>query len=219
MNTESKLTKNQTKTFGPVFYREHGQDLQIVATVSYDDKFGNGHNSFSITADIKTKSGRDVAGGCCHEEIAKHFPQLAPLIKWNLCSSDGPMHYPGNAVYMAGTKDCNGLEKGEFRQHLSRGHHQANGVPGVPLWELKAPETKEIYSATKPESVTLEWAPYGRTGEGKERKLDNARSCAIWPDATDEDLTAPGLEARLMARLPVLMAEFRAAVESIGFTF
>jgi len=56
-------------------------------------------------------------------------------------------------------------------------------------------------------------------GEGKARELDAARSSAIWPDATDEDLTAPGLEDRLLARLPKLMQEFRAAVESLGFTF
>ena len=34
-----------------------------------------------------------------------------------------------------------------------------------------------------------------------------------------EDLTAPGLEERLLARLPALMAEFRAAVESLGFVW
>jgi hypothetical protein len=32
-------------------------------------------------------------------------------------------------------------------------------------------------------------------------------------------LTAPGLEQRLMDRLPALLAEFKAAVESLGFTF
>lgn len=49
--------------------------------------------------------------------------------------------------------------------------------------------------------------------------LAAARVCAVWPDATDEELTAPGLEDRLMARLPALMAEFKAAVESLGFVY
>ena len=49
--------------------------------------------------------------------------------------------------------------------------------------------------------------------------LNAARSCAIWPDATDEELTSPGLEDRLMARLPGLMEDFREAVESLGFTY
>jgi len=53
----------------------------------------------------------------------------------------------------------------------------------------------------------------------KIRNLDHARASACWPDATDEDLTAPGLQERLEARLPALMAEFRAAIESLGFTW
>ena len=40
-----------------------------------------------------------------------------------------------------------------------------------------------------------------------------------WPDATDEDLTAPGLKERLEARLPALLEAFQAGVESLGFTF
>lgn len=56
-------------------------------------------------------------------------------------------------------------------------------------------------------------------GEGKARDLDAARRAAVWPDATDEDLTAPGLKERLEARLPSLLLEFRAAMESLGFTW
>lgn len=55
-------------------------------------------------------------------------------------------------------------------------------------------------------------------GEGKERQLDAARSAAVWPEATDEQLCAPRaeLEAALAERLPALMAAFRADMESIG---
>jgi hypothetical protein len=62
-------------------------------------------------------------------------------------------------------------------------------------------------------TVTTAW------GEGKAHELDSARSAAIWPEATNEDLTAPGLKERLEARLPALLAEFRAAVESLGFVY
>ena len=41
----------------------------------------------------------------------------------------------------------------------------------------------------------------------------------VWPDATDEDLTAPGLRERLDARLPGLLTEFRAAMEELGFVW
>ena len=53
----------------------------------------------------------------------------------------------------------------------------------------------------------------------KAANLDHARSTAAWPDATDEDLLAPGLEVRLQARLPRLMEEFRAAIEALGFVY
>lgn len=220
----SVLVKSQKKTFGPRFYTEHGQQYRITANVRYDDQCGNGHNSFSITADIYEKRGggwRESGGGCCHDEVAKHFPELAPFIKWHLTGSDGPMHYPGNAVYHAGDRDCWGLRKGEFRQHTSRGQYQNGGVEGVPNWVLEIPDgiKKDVYAMEKPGPVTLEWKPYGRTGEGKERELGHARSCAVWPDATDAELTEPGLEQRLMNRLPALMAEFKAAVESLGFVY
>jgi len=158
----SVLTKKQTRQWSRV-YTEHGTTYRITATARYDDECNNGHNTFALTADIHEKKGNGLwywsRGGCCHEEIAKRFPTLAPLIKWHLCDSTGPMYYIANTVYLAGD------------------------------------------------------------GEGKARELDAARSTAIWPDATDAELTAPGLEERLTARLPALLREFRAAMESLGFVF
>jgi len=80
---------------------------------------------------------------------------------------------------------------------------------------------RDVYSHTKPAPVVCEWKAYGRTGEGKARDFAAARSCAIWPDATDEQLSQEPAELRalLAARLPALMAEFRAAVESLGFVY
>lgn len=97
----SKLVKSQVKTYGPKSYIEHGKTLRITATVRYDDECGNGHNSFSVTADIRGPHGYEC-GGCRHEDVAKHFPELAPFIKWHLTSADGPMHYLANALYWAG---------------------------------------------------------------------------------------------------------------------
>ncbi len=58
-------------------------------------------------------------------------------------------------------------------------------------------------------------------GKGKKRELETARHSAIWPDATDEQLSLPKdeLTQLLNDRLPALLEEFRIAVESIGFTF
>ena len=57
--------------------------------------------------------------------------------------------------------------------------------------------------------------------EGKPRELDLARSAAVWPDATDTELSVePGeLTAALKARHPQLMKKFRADIESAGFVW
>src|SRR4051812_11126457 len=88
----SILTKRQRLKFGPTHITLHGRPHIIQAEVRYDDECGNGHNSFSITGEYKEprESWENASGGCIHEEIAKAFPGLAPLIKWHLCSSDGP---------------------------------------------------------------------------------------------------------------------------------
>ena len=231
-NADSKLVKEQTKTFRADYY-VNGKPETLIATVRYDDQCGNGHNTFSITGKIYRPDRqpgephlehRDGATlwlngcGCVHIAIAAYLPQLAKYIQWHLCSSDGPLHYPTNALYHAGDRDCHGLRKGEFRQFRKQ---------GLPEWRLTlddVPGTRtggdvEMASETEPPPVTLRWKPYGREGEGKARDLDAARNAAIWPEATDDELTAPDLKDRLDARLPALMADFRAAVEELGFIF
>lgn len=262
---ESVLTKNQKKIFGPRYYTEHGRYMSITATVRYDDECGNGHNTFSITADIKEKlkNGRGVwsGGGCCHEEIAKHFPELAPFIKWHLFSSDGPMHYPSNTLYYAGARDCWGTLKGEVRSYALKIKFKNfpvtfNFKKSFIKWvEQQTPGTFKIHEIPhKPDpsynyspkytfhgfagewyqcpfddkQEAEEWAVAFNTlpfevvktpdswGEGKEPELEAARSCAVWPDATLEQLQNKEL---LMARLPGLIAEFKKDVESLGFIF
>lgn len=215
----SILTKHQVKTYGPRQYREAGTIYKITANVRYDDQCGNGHNSFSITADIYRRDGNnrwcESSFGCQHDSVAKHFPQLAPYIKWHLFSADQPLHYIANTVYHAGDRDHNGLRKGEERQIV-------NGRTKLPCWKLEADKNIPEYhdSAEQPRQfATLRYVPLVRIGEGKPRNLDAARSCAIWPDATDEELTATGLEDRLKERHAQLMTDFRAAVESLGFIY
>lgn len=218
------LTKYQTRIYGLKIFTHNGHRYRISATVRHDDQCGNGHNTFSITGQIdesRDGSWREFSGGCVHEKIAEHFPELAPLIKWHLCSTEEPLHYVSNVVYLAGDRDCWGLKKGEFRQHLSRGPHQAEGTPDVPQWVLKQPEVTQVYAAEKPVPVTLEWQPGGMAGNGKERELDAARRAAVWPEATDAELCQEpeALKAALAERLPALMVEFRAAVESLNLIY
>lgn len=55
--------------------------------------------------------------------------------------------------------------------------------------------------------------------KGKERELNSARIVAVWPDATDEQLSVPReeLEQVLRDRLPALLVAFRADIEAAGF--
>jgi len=85
----------------------------IRAQVRFDDSCNNGRQSFSITADIFSKTqyrgeetvkynGRtywNSSGGCCHDEVARAFPELAPFIKWHLTNIYAPMHYEANGLF------------------------------------------------------------------------------------------------------------------------
>lgn len=66
---------------------------RMTVTVSLDDECKNGHCDFSITAMIY-QNGECVGGGCCHEEIAKYFPELRIFIPLHLSSHEGTPMYP-----------------------------------------------------------------------------------------------------------------------------
>lgn len=107
MTNQSITTPKQSTKYGPREFVEDGQAYRIYANVRYDDESGNGHNTFAITGEIFrlqiNRGGRSSfdSCGCLHDDIAKHFPELAPFLKWHLMSSDGPMHYVANTIYHA----------------------------------------------------------------------------------------------------------------------
>ncbi len=227
------LTKNQKRTFRADYYVA-GKPVTLIAKVRHDDECGNGHNSFSITGEIyethrqpnestiKHKDGKLLwlnSCGCVHDEIAKHLPELAPFIKWHLCSTDEPLHYIANTVFHAGDKDCWGGRKGEVRFY--RYNVEVNGglvfkiEPGQEYQLPDKDEADEMAQRIGGKIIPVPWLLH----EGKERDLKAARSCAIWPEATDEELMAPDLAEKLKARHAQLMVEFRAAVEQLGFTY
>lgn len=175
----STISYSQERIFGPKLFIENNQEHKVVVSIHYNDKYENGHNTFSITGAIVVKKQNgcweDYSCGCIHDEIEKHFPELKKYIKWHLMSSDGPMHYVNNTLYLAGDRDCWGNRRGD-----------------EPI-----------------------------LGEGKEREFDSARKVAVWPEATDEQLSLPPEELRilLLNRLPALVEEFKKDVEELGFVF
>lgn len=207
-------------------------ERKVRAFVRFDDDCRNGHNSFAVTGETY-RPGRlpdswvvDSAG-CVHEDIAAAFPELAHLIRWHLCSTDGPMHYVGNAAYHASDRDHWGLRAGEFRQQRDK--------EGRPRWKLAlvwadgahmalpygtgdGRDRCQVAADIPPALPAVQWVPDGITGEGKARDFDAARSCAVWPEATDAELSVdrPELEQRLRDRLPALLAAMRADIEGAG---
>lgn len=259
------------KTFTKI-YTEDGRQYKITAEVCFDDECKNGHKTFGITGEIlrKEKNGRWVFD-CCgqvQDDIAKHFRDLVPFFKWHLCSTDGPLHYLANTLYLVSDKDCWGRRKGEpsawerrirffvddefpfpasfkvsdsFAKFLEenrrsistmevreveflgrssklQSHYTLSGFKDtgdnwgfVPFKTQR--EAEELLEALQAYNWEIEKVPIAWS-EGKEPDLKAARETAIWPDATLEQLQD---EEQLKARLPGLLAEFRAAVESLGF--
>ena len=99
METANKLTYLSTK-----FFTENEEDYRITVRISLDDDCKNNICDWSITADVdwKNKHGKyeDYLGGCCHDEVAKHFPELAKFISLHLCNHYGAPMYPvENGIY------------------------------------------------------------------------------------------------------------------------
>lgn len=107
MGTANKLTFLSTK-----FFTENKREYRITVTISLDDDCHNNMCDLSITADIRRKNEYGIykkyMGGCCHDEIAKHCPELAKFIPLHCCNHYGAPMYPvepacmGKAVGEAG---------------------------------------------------------------------------------------------------------------------
>lgn len=106
------------RKFGPKILQsinnEYLMNSRITAWLRYDDECGNGHNTLSVTGTIK-EDGREVAGGCLHDEIAAAFPGLIPAITFHLCSTAGPMHYVANSIYHLGIGQYSEFNADHFR--------------------------------------------------------------------------------------------------------
>jgi hypothetical protein len=266
------VVRNQTFTTETRPCLSYGPTATIRAEVRFDDECKNGHNTFAITAVIRDSryrgDKREIAGGCCHDEIAAAFPELAPLIRWHLTSTDGPMHYIANTVYLAGNRDHWGKLAGEPRAWqtlIQFGDNPIKHNPGskfvkwlescVPLHgearfdfeilpydhkDRKTYGTKYTFGGFADkwhecpfdtEQDALDFLCALQTcnpkfvkaavawGEGKARDLDAARRAAVWPDASDAELSVEPeqLKAALAARHASLVKNFREDMLTAGF--
>ena len=104
-------------------YTENGQKYHISAEGGLHYIKGNSAPYFTITADIHriAKNGRRVweAGGCCHDEILKHFPHLADLVDLHLSDIEGaPTHAEANGAYWLGFSDYQAYDFKNASKHF-----------------------------------------------------------------------------------------------------
>lgn len=189
-----------------------GVKCRVAVDIHWYRLGGNEHKHLSIIGMVSDSTGKWLQScGQVAEDIARVYPELRHILKWHLCSLDGPMFYLENTLYHAGDDG-----KGEIRY--------APIAPGsttmAPMWERDLPSGGHVgikVSATRPPDEVLGWRPVLR--EGKARDFEAARRTAIWPEATDEQLSLPEHELRalLVERLPRLLQQFRADMAALGF--
>lgn len=85
-------------------YVENGTTYRIDVKIQLTDECKNGVCHWSITADIygKRQNGRFVwcSGGCCHNEISKHFPEFSKFVALHLSDCYGaPLYAVENGCY------------------------------------------------------------------------------------------------------------------------
>ena len=84
-------------------YVENGLTYRIDVKIQLADECNNGVCSWSITADIYEEriNGHFVnVGGCCHDDILKHFPEFSKFVILHLCDCYGaPLYSVENGYY------------------------------------------------------------------------------------------------------------------------
>jgi hypothetical protein len=118
------------KAWHKVFFA-NGEKYQIIIKSELVHLDGNSSPYFSIGGDIfrLARNGRKpwVAGGCIHDEIIKHFPQLQPLVDVHLSDDNGvPMHAYANAAYWAGHQGRSDKNTDILAKHLRVSKEKAN---------------------------------------------------------------------------------------------
>lgn len=88
-------------------YVENGVTYRIDVKIQLADECKNGVCHWSVTADIYEgkRNGRfvNVGGGCCHNEILKHYPEFSKFVSLHLCDCYGaPMYAVENGFYLIG---------------------------------------------------------------------------------------------------------------------
>lgn len=149
MNTSNdlrfKISKND---------KTHNYEISI----RLNDECHNGHEDFAITADFwkvgKQRTDHNwLMGGCCHDEILKVRPDLAPFVALHLCDWKGaPLYAKANGFYHKDTlgKFVRYLRLDTSEMYLTEAEdenhfHYLLSVSDIPArWEKEAKAATEL---------------------------------------------------------------------------
>jgi len=221
----ANISKNTEKSNEPVFVKSfegvavhNGERLRVTAELRWWDDY------FSISSAGYGGPNLDCSliFGTHYSLISKAIPEIAHMVKYNQMRKTGPEKesYIRDTMFLAGSLDVKGLLKGEKRQAISY-------YEKLPRWHLRPidDEGNEIESplpstCCKEEKPTktfkMGFVPVIDIGIGHEPDLEAARSSAVWPEATLEQLRD---KEALESRLPALINQFKTDLENLGFVW
>jgi len=117
MNTTTQVTTEQSNSLIHTI-DTNNSEINMRIKIRLNDECKNGHQDFSITATYweigKVRNDRNmIGGGCCHDEILKHRPDLQIFVNLHLCDFTGcPMYAVENGFYHL-TKGFNNTKPNE----------------------------------------------------------------------------------------------------------
>jgi len=104
MNTTTQATTEQSNSLIHTI-DTNNSEINMRIKIRLNDECKNGHQDFSITATYweigKVRNNHNmIGGGCCHDEILKHRPDLQIFVNLHLCDFTGcPMYAVENGFY------------------------------------------------------------------------------------------------------------------------
>jgi len=104
MNTTTQATTEQSNSLIHTI-DTNNNEINMCIKIRLNDECKNGHQDFGITATYwevgKVRNNRNmIGGGCCHDKILKHRPDLQIFVNLHLCDFTGcPMYAVENGFY------------------------------------------------------------------------------------------------------------------------
>lgn len=204
MSTKTKRDPNGSpivgRSRGPMLgvaqWTEDGKSMQLSVVGGLHYIKGNKAPYFGVTATLY-ENGRDAAGGCMHEDVLRHFPDLADLVALHLSDIDGaPMHDVANGFYHLA-----GAVPGAFGEQ----YHAGNSERHFPKAEIDPakPWSTTDYRFPTHEEALQSFADYVRVPI-EEAEAIRAQVVAAYNAAIDDVpahyAAAPDVNSRAPAR-------------------